>query len=233
MASGVVREERKSAREIGRSCLGKVFDFAGKPGVGLRFLAFWDFAFERFVTDGASSALGKAMSKPRDDRQKDLLLPALDQIIDMGQPAGAAATLIDWKFLDNRFWFGVPNRSGAAWPTDAAFGGLFILKHMDNLSDEVLCARWIENPSHGELGVKTRCTFLFDWSHLFVPTTCALGWRAQIKSRPARRDAAKRLGLDLIEHAIKLLWLGVSGLLLSSRSAKSNRSVSKFQSPTA
>ena len=27
----------------------KVFDFAGKPGVGPRFLAFWDFAFERFV----------------------------------------------------------------------------------------------------------------------------------------------------------------------------------------
>src|SRR5467141_3029482 len=24
--------------------------------------------------------------------------------------------------------------------------GLFILKHMHNLSDEVLCARWIENP---------------------------------------------------------------------------------------
>jgi len=25
-------------------------------------------------------------------------------------------------------------------------GGLFILKHMHNLSDEVLCARWVENP---------------------------------------------------------------------------------------
>src|SRR5215472_8687906 len=24
--------------------------------------------------------------------------------------------------------------------------GLFILKHMHNLSDEVLCARWLENP---------------------------------------------------------------------------------------
>jgi IS5 family transposase len=24
--------------------------------------------------------------------------------------------------------------------------GLFILKHMENLSDEVLCARWVENP---------------------------------------------------------------------------------------
>jgi IS5 family transposase len=24
--------------------------------------------------------------------------------------------------------------------------GLFILKHMHNVSDEVLCARWLENP---------------------------------------------------------------------------------------
>jgi hypothetical protein len=32
----VVREECGSAWEIGRSCLDKVFDFAGKPGVGPR-----------------------------------------------------------------------------------------------------------------------------------------------------------------------------------------------------
>jgi hypothetical protein len=36
------------------------------------------------------------MSKPRDDRQKDLLLPALDQIIDMGHPLVRLAALIDW-----------------------------------------------------------------------------------------------------------------------------------------
>ena len=43
------------------------------------------------------------MSKPRDDRQKDLLLPALDQIIDMGHPLVRLAALIDWSFLDDRF----------------------------------------------------------------------------------------------------------------------------------
>ena len=39
--------------------------------------------------------MGKAMSKPRDDRQKDLLLPALDQIIDMSHPLVRLAALID------------------------------------------------------------------------------------------------------------------------------------------
>ena len=50
-----------------------------------------------------------------------------------------------WEFIDNRLhkmFAGVPLREqlciGAA--------GLLILKHMHDLSDEVLCARWLENP---------------------------------------------------------------------------------------
>jgi hypothetical protein len=74
------------------------------------------------------------------------------------------------------------------------------------------------NPSHsakkvwiahmGKWGVKARCTSLFDCSHLSVPTAGTIRWRAQIESRPPRRGAAKRLGLDAIEHAIRLLWSG-------------------------
>jgi uncharacterized protein (DUF736 family) len=45
----VVREECRSTSEISGIGLGIVFDFAGKRGVWPRFLAFWDFAFERFV----------------------------------------------------------------------------------------------------------------------------------------------------------------------------------------
>ena len=36
------------------------------------------------------------MSKPRDDRQKDLFRPALEQIIDMGHPLVRLAGEIDW-----------------------------------------------------------------------------------------------------------------------------------------
>ena len=54
---------------------------------------------------------------------------------------------------------------------------------------------------------------------------CCRRWRAQIMSRPARRAAAKRLGLDMIEHAIRLLWSGVigDGLLLWSAIQGSSR----------
>lgn len=41
------------------------------------------------------------MGRPRDDRQKDLLRPALDQIVDLGHPLVRLAEKIDWTFLDD------------------------------------------------------------------------------------------------------------------------------------
>ena len=86
------------------------------------------------------------MSKPRDDRQKDLLLPALDQIIDMGHPLVRLAALIDWKFLDDRFGSVCQTGPGQPGLPTRLVAGLFILKHMHSLADEGLCARWVENP---------------------------------------------------------------------------------------
>ncbi len=86
------------------------------------------------------------MAKPRDDRQKDLLRPALEAIIDLGHPLVRLAREIDWRFLDKRF--ASVCTAGAGQPPLATrlVAGLFILKHMHDLSDEVLCPRWLENP---------------------------------------------------------------------------------------
>src|SRR5207302_5306497 len=43
------------------------------------------------------------MAKPRDNRQKDLLRPALEDIIDLAHPLVRLAREIDWQFLDSRF----------------------------------------------------------------------------------------------------------------------------------
>ena len=86
------------------------------------------------------------MARPRDDRQKDLLRPALDQIIDMGHPLVRLAERIDWEFLNGRFGSVCQPGPGQPGLPTRLVAGLFILKHMHNLSDEVLCARWIENP---------------------------------------------------------------------------------------
>jgi transposase, IS5 family len=90
--------------------------------------------------------MGGAMARPRDDRQKDLLRPALDQIIDMGHPLVRLAERIDWEFLNVRFGSVCQPGPGQPGLPTRLVAGLFILKHMHNLSDEVLCARWIENP---------------------------------------------------------------------------------------
>jgi IS5 family transposase len=86
------------------------------------------------------------MSRPRDDRQKDLLRPALEAIIDMGHPLVQLAGRIDWSFLDQRFGSVCEPGPGQPGLPTRLVAGLFILKHMHNLSDEVLCARWLENP---------------------------------------------------------------------------------------
>jgi len=86
------------------------------------------------------------MSRPRDDRQKDLFRPPLDQIIDMSHPLVRLAGEIDWGFLAGRF--GSVCRPGPGQPPlpTRLVAGLFILKHMHGLSDEALCDRWVENP---------------------------------------------------------------------------------------
>jgi IS5 family transposase len=86
------------------------------------------------------------MSKPRDDRQKDLFRPPLDRIIDMGHPLVRLADEIDWGFIENRF--AAACRGGAGQPPlpTRLVAGLMILKHLHALADEELCARWVENP---------------------------------------------------------------------------------------
>jgi hypothetical protein len=43
------------------------------------------------------------MAKPRDDRQKDLLRPALEPVIELGHPLARLPQRIDRGFLDGRF----------------------------------------------------------------------------------------------------------------------------------
>src|SRR5579872_2808678 len=86
------------------------------------------------------------MARPRDERQKDLLQPALDAIIDMRHPLVQLADKIDWGFLDGRVSSVCKAGPGQPGLPTRLVAGLFILKHMHNLSDEVLCARWLENP---------------------------------------------------------------------------------------
>jgi IS5 family transposase len=53
---------------------------------------------------------------------------------------------IDWRFLEERFGAVYEDKPGRPPLPTRLMAGLAILKHMHDLSDEALCARWLESP---------------------------------------------------------------------------------------
>jgi IS5 family transposase len=87
--------------------------------------------------------------RPRERREsgaQDLFRSRLDQIIDMDHALVKLAQTIDWRFLEERF--GAVYSEGVGQPplSTRLMAGLAIIKHTYNLSDEVICEKWIENP---------------------------------------------------------------------------------------
>jgi IS5 family transposase len=82
----------------------------------------------------------------RDSGQQDLLRSRLDQIVDPRHPLVQLAGRVDWQFLEQRFGESYADRAGRPPLPTRLMAGLAILKHTHDLSDEVLCERWLENP---------------------------------------------------------------------------------------
>src|SRR6195256_763608 len=78
--------------------------------------------------------------------EQDLFRSRLDQIIDMKHPLVALARTVDWGFLEGRFGEVYTDDPGHPPLPTRLMAGLAILKHTYDLSDEVLCERWVENP---------------------------------------------------------------------------------------
>src|SRR6202167_5000563 len=99
----------------------------------------------------------------RDSGQNDLFRARLDQIVDMGDPLAKLAATIDWRFLEERFGTVYSDKPGQPPLPTRLMAGLSILKHVHNLSDDDLCARWVENPYYqlfcGEEFFQHKATF--------------------------------------------------------------------------
>ena len=80
--------------------------------------------------------------KLRDD---ELFRMQLNNMIDMDHALVKLAGLIDWARFDEAYGRFYTQKGRPALPT-RLMAGLHLLKHMDGLSDEAVCARWIENP---------------------------------------------------------------------------------------
>ena len=87
--------------------------------------------------------------KPRERREtgaQDMFRSRLDQIINMKHELVKLAQAVSWSFIETQC--GVVYADGPGMPPlpTRLMAGLAILKHTFDLSDEELCARWVENP---------------------------------------------------------------------------------------
>src|SRR5213082_3540452 len=82
----------------------------------------------------------------RETGEQDLFRSRLDQIIDLRHPLVVLGRTVDWGFLEREFGAVYTDDPGRPPLPTRLMAGLAILKHTYDLSDEVLCERWVENP---------------------------------------------------------------------------------------
>lgn len=75
----------------------------------------------------------------------ELFQSRLDNMLDPEHALVKLAGLIDWSRFDEAYGRFYTQKGRRGLPT-RLMAGLHLLKHMDGLSDEAVCARWIENP---------------------------------------------------------------------------------------
>ena len=78
--------------------------------------------------------------------QTDMFRARLDQILNLEHELARLARTIDWGFLERSFGAIYTDGPGQPPLPTRLMAGLAILKHTFDLSDEELCARWVENP---------------------------------------------------------------------------------------
>lgn len=83
--------------------------------------------------------------KPPNDQQGSFLYPDLIDQLNPKHPLLQLAKQIDWSYFEDEF---APLYSHLGKPSKhiRLMVGLSILKHLENLSDEVLVSRWVQNP---------------------------------------------------------------------------------------
>ena len=87
--------------------------------------------------------------KPRERREtgeQDLFRSRLDQIINMNHELVNLAKTISWTAIEAKCGEVYADGPGMPPLPTRLMAGLAILKHTFDLSDEELCARWVENP---------------------------------------------------------------------------------------
>ncbi|MBC8270151.1 MAG: IS5 family transposase [Rhodospirillaceae bacterium] len=84
--------------------------------------------------------------EPEKSGQHDMFRSRLDQILKLSHEKVILADRIDWRFLSEKMGAVYTDGPGQPPLSNRLMAGLHILKYVDNLSDDEVCARWLENP---------------------------------------------------------------------------------------
>src|SRR5919107_513167 len=83
--------------------------------------------------------------QPETEPQEDLFRARLENVVDLRRPLVRLARLIDWGRFEAEFGPLYTDGGRPGLPTRLMVG-LHLLKHMDGLSDEAVCARYLDSP---------------------------------------------------------------------------------------
>ena len=83
---------------------------------------------------------------PQDQDQTELFRNRLDNQINMSHELVRLSALIDWNVFDARFGVLYHADKGCPGKPTRLMVGLLYLKHVYQMSDEQLVARWLESP---------------------------------------------------------------------------------------
>src|ERR1700678_3463956 len=139
--------------------------------------------------------------QPRERREtgeQDLFRSRLDQIIDMKHPLVTLGRTVDWEFLEERFGEVYTDDPGRPPLPTRLMAGLAILKHTYDLSDEVLCERWVENPYY-----QFFCGEEFFQHRLVFDRSSLTRWRNRMGEERLQALLQERLSVATRSKAIK------------------------------
>ena len=83
--------------------------------------------------------------QPKAEPQEDLFRARLENLVDLRHSLVRLAALIDWGRFEVEFGALYTDRGRPGLPTRLMVG-LHLLKHMDGLSDEAVCSRYLDSP---------------------------------------------------------------------------------------
>lgn len=136
------------------------------------------------------------MSQPKDKNpaQQTFLHEDLIDQLNPKNPLLQLARKIDWSIFENEFG-GLYSRLGKPNKHIRLMVGLSMLKHLENLSDEVLVQRWVQNPYYQAFCGETE----FQWQLPCDPTSLT-----NFRKRIGVAGHEKILGVSILLHADKV-----------------------------